>query len=227
MAVDLRGLEAKLGYRFGDRTLLERALIHSSSTDASRETGKFVENAAWLGDAIVYAIVSAELYRRFGDADKGTLHERREGFKTNVSLGRVAESIGLSLHVSTGPSLERNPAATDRHRMLATHLEAVIGVAYLDGGLPAACAIFYRLLGQALSTVEDGRLVETVAKELAEVRLGIVRVKSAQEADSASPPRFPPPPKGDPSSLLHEVRYSWAVQVEGSAEASGSPRPGS
>lgn len=138
---DIKGLEAKLGYTFNDRALLERATVHSSSANASEETRRFVENVAWLGDSVLYVILSEEVYREFCNGAKQILHEKREEFKTNVALGATAETLHMARHISTGSALEQNPAATDRHEMLATHFEAMIGAAYLDGGLPAARAI--------------------------------------------------------------------------------------
>ncbi len=140
------GLEANIGYKFADRKLLEWALTHSSAADSTDETKQFVDKVSWLGDAILQSVATESTFRNLSAADVKTLHDARAEFTTNAFLGRVARQIGLASILRTGKPLEMNPTAIDRHNMHATHLEALIGATYLDGGFRAAARVARRLL---------------------------------------------------------------------------------
>ena len=56
--------EALLGYRFRDRSLLARALTHSSYANEHRGSDHN-ERLEFLGDAVLELSSSAFLYRRF------------------------------------------------------------------------------------------------------------------------------------------------------------------
>jgi len=147
------GIEARLGYSFEDRTLLERAVTHNSVPGTTGESRQFVKRTAWLGDAILETVITTELLKRLGPAEVQRLHELRSGLTSNVALARLAEKIGLKPVIRTGKGLEKNVPTLDRTRMYATHLEAVIGASFLDGGFGAAQRVVRRLLHDSLEEV--------------------------------------------------------------------------
>lgn len=146
-----KGLESRIGYRFADSDLLAKALTHSSASDSTAETKGFVEQAAWIGDAILQSVATEYAFQEQGSASVQDLHNRRSEITANAFLGEIAERLGLPAEIRIGKALENNLAATDRHQMHATHLEALIGATFLDGGLPAAQMLTRRLLNAPVS----------------------------------------------------------------------------
>ncbi len=144
---DLSELEGKLGYHFRDSSLLERAMTHGSSMGKTQEP---VKRLAWLGDAMLLAIASQELHDSLADATKEVLHNRREEVRTNKAVACAARAIDLERYIAVGESLKLNVKATTRDKMLATHLEAIIGAAYLDGRFDAVRGIIRTVLWSAL-----------------------------------------------------------------------------
>ena len=65
-------LEARIGHRFVDRTLLEHALTHRSRAHED-VTGGVVDNESleFLGDAVVGLVIAEALYREYPDLDEG------------------------------------------------------------------------------------------------------------------------------------------------------------
>ena len=76
----------------------------------------------------------------------GVLTPRRAEIVSGASLARWAERIGLGTHLRLGKGEQMSGGRT-KESLLATALEAVLGVIYLDGGLPAARRVIARLAG--------------------------------------------------------------------------------
>lgn len=164
------GIEARIGYSFEDRSLLERALAHPSAPGSAGELRQFVKRTAWLGDAILETVITTELLKRLGPAEVRRLHELRAGLTSNAALARLAERIGLDPTIPAREGPGKNPVSAQGDRMLATHIEAVIGASFLDGGFGAAQRVVRRLLRDPLEEVAP--------------MLGLHRVKQA-EGDGA------------------------------------------
>lgn len=150
--LDEDGIEAQISYSFEDRTLLDRTLTHSSAPEAGDDAGKFVKRTAWLGDAILSSVVTESLFGRLGPTETKHLAESRSGLVSNAALSTVAEGIGLPAAIRVGEALKKNPIE-DRHRMHATHLEALIGAVFLDGGFEAARRVVRKLLRVSLEEI--------------------------------------------------------------------------
>ncbi|MFM7704711.1 MAG: ribonuclease III domain-containing protein, partial [Rubrivivax sp.] len=80
MEPSLPALQQRLGHRFGDVGLLQRALTHRSFGGAHNERLEF------LGDAALNLAVSVLLVRRFAQADEGELTRMRAHLVREESL---------------------------------------------------------------------------------------------------------------------------------------------
>lgn len=140
----LTALQQRLGLRFTNLGLLQRALTHRSAGAEHNERLEF------LGDAVLQTAVSALLYERFGGSDEGDLTRVRAHLVREDSLARVALAIGLPevLRLSEG---EARGGGAMRPSILADALEAVIGAAFLDGGFTTAHALVQRLFGEVIA----------------------------------------------------------------------------
>jgi ribonuclease-3 len=141
----LGALEARLGHRFADPALIERALTHASYANEHVPTAD-QEPLAFLGDAALALVVAEELIARDREATVGMLTPRRAEVVSGANLARWAGDLGLGALLRLGRGEDQMGGRT-RESILATSLEAVLGVVYLEGGLPAVRIAVGRLSG--------------------------------------------------------------------------------
>ncbi|HEV8585688.1 MAG TPA: ribonuclease III domain-containing protein [Methylomirabilota bacterium] len=133
--LDLATLEAALGHRFADLVLLERALTHASyANEHPPLTAQ--DGLAFVGDAAVGLVVAERLLAREPDAAVGVLTPARAALVSGANLARWATALGLGALVRLGRG-EDQTGGRGRESILATTLEAVLGVVYLEAGLDA------------------------------------------------------------------------------------------
>lgn len=154
-------LQQRLGHRFAQPRLLERALTHRSFGAHHNERLEF------LGDAVLNLAVSALLLQRFAGSDEGDLTRVRAHLVREDSLHRAALALGLPelLRLSEG---EARGGGALRPSILADALEAVLGAAYQDGGFDAAAAIVARLFGELIQGAELESFSKDAKTELQE-----------------------------------------------------------
>jgi ribonuclease-3 len=68
-------LSERIGYVFGDETLLERAVTHVSSV-RDRSRGSSYQRLEFLGDRVLGLAVAEMLFAAFPKADEGELSKR-------------------------------------------------------------------------------------------------------------------------------------------------------
>ncbi len=143
-------IEERLGYRFLNRTLLLRALTHTSyahehsqsRTDPTLPRDHY-ERLEFLGDAVLALVTSDLLIDRCPDATEGELSRTRAGM---VNADRLAE---LSRSLEVGPALrlgngEESTGGRHKNSILADAYESILGAIYLDGGFDRAREVAFR-----------------------------------------------------------------------------------
>jgi len=134
----IKDLEAAIGYRFKDITLLQNALSHSSyANERWHDSLKSNERLEFLGDSILGMVTAEYLYRNFPDRPEGDLTRMRADMVCERALAVVAERIGLGQHLLLGHGEEQGGGRT-RDSILADAVESVIAACFLDGGMDAA-----------------------------------------------------------------------------------------
>ncbi len=148
MNAALTALQQRLGYRFGQPDLLQRALTHRSFGADHNERLEF------LGDAVLGLAVSSLLIERHSGSDEGDLTRIRAHLVREESLHKLALSLGLPavLRMSDG---EARGGGAQRPSILADATEAVLGAVYQDGGFDPARALVDRLLGEVISNADS------------------------------------------------------------------------
>ncbi len=136
-------LERRLGHRFRDPILLERAVTHASYANENPLTP---DNAplALLGDAALGLVVAEHLLRADPDAPVGVLTPRRAELVAGERLARWAAEVGLGPLMRLGRGEDQTGGRT-RESVLATALEALLGAVYLEGGVDAVRLVVGRL----------------------------------------------------------------------------------
>ena len=131
-------LEARLGYTFRDRSLLENALMHSSYANERRAAGcTSYERLEFLGDSVLGMVTAEKLYKLFPELPEGRLSRLRAELVCEQSLHAVALGLQLGDYLLLGKG-EEHTGGRERPSILADVVEAIIAAMYLDGGLEVA-----------------------------------------------------------------------------------------
>jgi ribonuclease-3 len=150
---DTTVLETKVGYCFHDGRLLDLALTHPAYRHEHHEAEGDFERLEFLGDAVLSLLLADQLYRQRDEADEGTLTVLRSQCASGRALSEIAREIGLDAFLKLGKG-DVIPAQSQLPRYLAAALEALLGAAWLDGGLDAAGAIYARLFKARVAALE-------------------------------------------------------------------------
>ena len=129
-------LENRIGYKFNNPELLERALTHSSFSNESGLKNHHMlcnERLEFLGDSVLSIITSNYLYKIFTECPEGELTRMRAEVVCERALSAYAESIGLGEHLLLGVGEEKNNGRK-RRSILADAFEALLAAIYLDSG---------------------------------------------------------------------------------------------
>lgn len=143
-------LEARIGYRFKDRGLLEHALTHKSRA-AEDASGGVIDNESleFLGDAVLGLVVADALFHQYPGSTEGQKSKIKAAVVSMHSLARHADRMGLGEHLILGRGEEKTGGRA-KQALLADAYEALIAAIFLDGGLDAAGAFLRRELKDAL-----------------------------------------------------------------------------
>ena len=163
-------LEARLGYRFADPELLDRALTHSSAVSPGRRIERSYQRLEFLGDRVLGLVVADMLYRRLPKANEGELSRRLNGLVRRETCAIVARELGLGADLNLGESEARTGGA-EKEAILADVTEAIIGAIYCDGGLGKAFEFVERLFGEQIEVLHTDRAdAKTTLQEWAQAR---------------------------------------------------------
>ena len=134
----LRDLERRLGYRFTDLGLLDRALTHASHANEDMSPGAMDnEPLEFLGDAVLGLVVTDLLHRRDPDGPEGPKTRHRARLVSGPSLSRRASELGLPGLLLLGRGEEKT-GGRQKSALWTNAYEALVAALYLDGGFEAA-----------------------------------------------------------------------------------------
>ena len=162
----LRELEQKIGYKFRDFSLLERAMMHSSYTN-ERHLPKYQcnERLEFLGDAVLELVSSEFLFKGSPKMPEGELTKTRASMVCEPSLALCARDIDLGSYLLLGKG-EEATGGRMRDSVTSDAMEALIGAVYLDGGFTSAKEFIHRFV---LTDLEDKKLFydsKTILQEM-------------------------------------------------------------
>jgi ribonuclease-3 len=151
LAARSAGLDAlgdRIGHRFADISLLERAMAHRSWC-AEWPGHQSNERLEFLGDAVLGWKIAEIAYRQYQDLPEGKLTDLRKSVVNASALAEVAASVDIGSCLLLGKG-EAAAGGRMKPSILSDALEAVIGAVYLDGGVDAANGLIDRLFGEPL-----------------------------------------------------------------------------
>jgi ribonuclease-3 len=165
-----RALEERIGHRFKDPALLDRALSHVSALRGPQSRANSYQRLEFLGDHVLGLAISDMLFRAFPKADEGELSRRLADLVRAETCAEVARSISLGAAIRLGPS-EINTGGRTRTAILADVCEALIGAVFLDGGHAAGAALVERLWQERMrATSRPLRDPKTMLQEWAQAQ---------------------------------------------------------
>lgn len=205
-----RELEKRIGYRFRRKRLLEEALVHRSFRFESKDAACDNQRLEFLGDAALGLAATVRVFAQYADRDEGFLTCVRSRLTSGKALAAIAERIGLGEQMRLGRGEEQS-GGRRRDSNLADALEAVIGAAYLDGGMKAVEKVF-----NALFVPEIGEPAVDVWSHNPKGRLQQLCQKSWKQA-----PEYRVAAEEGPS---HERLYTVEVRVGDRVLSTGTGR---
>jgi ribonuclease III len=133
-----RGFEAKLGYQFTDRTLLKRALTHSSVRTGGKKGGDTDnERLEFLGDRVLGLAIAEMLTELDPGASEGEMARAFNHLVRGETCAEVARSLALGEQLVLSDS-EAQSGGRQKVTILADACEAVLAAVFLEGGFSAA-----------------------------------------------------------------------------------------
>ena len=201
-------LEEKLGYRFQDSSLLEKALTHSSY--ANEQKGGALESnerLEFLGDSVLGQVTADHLYRTHPNRPEGDLTRMRAALVCEEALAQVAHSWGLGQYLKLGRGEESN-GGRDRDSIQADAVEAILAAVYLDSGIAEARRVIRTFILSRETAAEATADHKTLLQEWVQREPG--HALAYQLLKSEGPD--------------HQKRFSMAVTLDGQVVGTGEGR---
>ena len=168
-AKDRAALEGRIGYKFADKTLLERALTHISALSGGSRINSY-QRLEFLGDHVLGLVISDMLYGAFPRGNEGELSRRLSDLVRKETCAEVARAMDIGPALKLGSS-ESNAGGRLRTTILGDACEALVGAVFLDGGYKAAEKLVERFwkdrMQKPLKSLRDPK---TMLQEWAQAR---------------------------------------------------------
>jgi ribonuclease-3 len=145
----LKVLQHKLAFQFGDIGLLQLALTHRSASQAHNQRLEF------LGDAALGLAMADLLFQYYPDAPEGELSQLRASLVNRTSLADIARQLDLGVLLTLGLG-EQKSGGRERDSILSDALEAVLGAIYMDAGIIACRESVKHIFAQRLAVDDSG-----------------------------------------------------------------------
>lgn len=165
----VKEIEDRIKYKFKDKSLLIRALTHSSYSNEQKSAKiKNNERIEFLGDSVLGLIVSDYIFKKYTNHPEGDLTRFRAIVVCENTLSSAARNIRLGEYLFLGRG-EEGTGGRKRNSILADAFEAIIGAIYLDGGFDASRNFVLYNLSPFIEQAAEGRLFLDYKTQLQEI----------------------------------------------------------
>ena len=145
----LQQVEQIIDYTFRDKSLLTRALTHSSAVDNRLLSNESLE---FLGDAVLALVICQALFERFSSYLEGDLTKVKSMLVSRGTCARIARKLGLQKFLKVGKGMTSSRALSGS--LAAGVLETVIAAIYIDGGLDPARRFILQVFGPTIEEAD-------------------------------------------------------------------------
>lgn len=166
----LQKTEHILDYQFADKDLLLLALTHPSASEGERAQGSY-ERLEFLGDAILGAIISRQIFDCFPHLDEGALTRLKVSAVAGQTLAKLAGELGFEKLIIFGSS-ERGTGKRGLPSALENTYEALVAALAIDGGEQEAKRFVLRTLAPMINTnvVREPENAKSVLQEKLQIQ---------------------------------------------------------
>ncbi len=144
-------LEKDLKYKFKNRALLVKALMHPSYKGNHPEISFDYERLEFLGDSVIAFLVTTYLFEKYTGNEEGFLSKRKGKIGSKAFLWELGKTLHLERYIFS-PSIE---LLAKSRSTFENAFEALMAAIYLDGGLRSAKKVFFRIGRGRLDKVEQ------------------------------------------------------------------------
>ena len=153
--MELSDFEKKINYCFKNKTLLKKALSHSSYANENRHLGyESNERLEFLGDAVLELVTSSYIYLNFKHMPEGEMTKLRASAVCEFTLAKKARELLFNEAIMLGKG-EEITGGRNRDSILADAFESVIGAVYLDGGMDCVEKYIINILSGEIEQLKD------------------------------------------------------------------------
>ncbi|NQS99115.1 MAG: ribonuclease III [candidate division Zixibacteria bacterium] len=211
----LSELEERIGYRFRDPSLAERALRHRSSLQQEKldQTDAY-EQLEFLGDSVIGLIAAEYLFREYPDEDEGKLTQIKSLLVSGEVLSQRALALDLGRFLLMGAGEVRS-GGRERRSILEDAFEALVGAVYLDGGLKAAQRFVQRHLLSCVDEIIDSDELRNYKSMLLEY---------AQSTSTSQPVYMVMSESGPDHKKIYTIEVSLNGKILGTGEGRSKKR---
>ena len=96
-------LEERIGYKFADKDLIERAITHISALSGGNRANSY-QRLEFLGDHVLGLVISDMLYKAFPRANEGELSRRLSDLVRKETCAEVARAMDIGPALKLGSS---------------------------------------------------------------------------------------------------------------------------
>ncbi len=162
---DLSILEERIGYKFADRKLLERAVTHRSFAAQHNERLEF------LGDSVLNCVVGYALFLRDKHFTEGELSRVRANLVCEKTLAVIAKQVDVSSFLRMGEG-EMKTGGAHRPSITADAMEAIFGAVFAESGFEAAQKVILGFFEPILTSLTPEQLSKDAKTRLQEYLQG-------------------------------------------------------
>jgi ribonuclease-3 len=169
----LDSLEARIGYRFQNRSYLIASLTHPSFCQQYTECKENNQRLEFLGDAVLSLILAEHLFHIYPNTREGILTRNRAALANGKYLCRVAKRLSIEEHIRLSDAEIKN-GGRQRDSIVEDAIESLIGAIYLDSDLATTQKTVIQWFGNLREELETllaehnpkGRLQEKIQGRL-------------------------------------------------------------
>tara|TARA_B100001057_G_scaffold145241_1_gene145166 strand:- start:4461 stop:5114 length:654 start_codon:yes stop_codon:yes gene_type:complete len=137
----------QINYSFKNNDILDLVFTHKSSGEINNERLEF------LGDAILGAVISEDLYSRFNNINEGDLTRIRASLVKGTQLTKKGKDLDL-LSLAKLSKAAKNLSDLENSSISETIFEALIGGIYLDSSWDEVKAVILSLYKKDLDSID-------------------------------------------------------------------------
>lgn len=145
--------EARVGYTFSNKSLLQAALTHASGALHRLKSNERLE---FLGDAILGFVVCERLFHLYPEYLEGDLTKIKSVVVSRSTCAKISQELQLQEFLILGKGMTTHPRVPPS--LLADVFESLIAAMYLDGGEAAVREFIHRSVGPEIEATASGEM---------------------------------------------------------------------